>query len=177
MAYHKISCNTCLSLVSLFYAMDMSQTVREAIVWHLTKCDRCLEAYTHYEHNHPEYSRVGINKIIKDLRKNMNIGTYGSDVKDVTDNITSSFSSDSNTDGDHFNPTKWEDAAVAFDIETLMNLKFFRDLINSYDYSKSHSDLDYSEFYKFVAKKITQKIDLLECCWKKEPVEHIVTNS
>ena len=54
-----------------------------------------------------------------------------------------------------------------------MNLKFFRDLIMSYEYKKSIEDIDYSEFYKYMANKISKRVDLLEACLRKE----YVTNS
>lgn len=170
---NKINCSTCLALVSLFYSGAMSATVREAIIYHLLKCDKCLDKYESYEHNHPEFKDVNVKSVIKSLRKNLQVS------KDFTDSlasgieIMSSFTQDSNTDGIDFNPTKWQDAASKFDIETLMNLKFFRDLIMSYEYKKSIEDIDYSEFYKYMASKIGKRVDLLEACLRKE----YVTNS
>lgn len=174
---NKVNCNTCLSLVSLFYSPAMSATVREAIVAHLVKCNKCLERYADYESKHPEYKDVQIEKIIKAIRKNKDSYDMIEEAVDEIE-ITSLTYFDSNTDGNHFNPTKWQDSARLFDIETLMNLKVFRDLINSYDYNRTNTDLDYSGFYKHITKKLAQQVDLLEACFYKETVEHsTVTNS
>lgn len=170
MATHKINCNVCKSLVSLFYNKSMSKTVRSAIIGHLAKCDDCLNHYDNYESNHPEVVQLGIKKLIKKLRQDIDLGSMDG-LDEFNDNIaeiTSSYTVDSNADGSHFNPTKWQDAASTFDIETLMNLKAFRDLINTYDYDKTYADLDYSKFYKHITKKITKKIDFLEACILKE---------
>ncbi len=175
MAKQKVSCNTCAVLVSVFYSSKMTAVVREVIIQHLMTCDKCLQKYIDYEKKHPSFGNVDIKHVIEELRENIDDSSMVSDSNksDLVTEITSSFSSDSNTDGEFFNPTKWQDAAGRFDIETLMNLKTFRDLINSHDYQKSHSDLDYSDFYKYVTKKIAKHIDLLEACLLKE----CVTNS
>lgn len=170
---HRINCNTCLALVSLFYSSRMSAVVREAIVCHLIKCDKCLQRYQDYEVNHPEFKVVNIKTAIKKLREELEDKESVNDSIDAVIKVTSSYTVDSNEDSSHFNPTKWQDAAASFDIETLMNLKFFRDLINSYDYDKANRNLDYSDFYKYISKKITKRIDLLEACLRKE----YVTNS
>lgn len=170
---NKINCNTCLALVSLFYSSAMSSAVREAIIYHLIKCDKCLARYVDYESKHEEYKNIKIKAVISLLRKNLEDLDVTCDNLLANIEITSSFSQDSNSDGSHFNPTKWQDAAATFDIETLMNLKFFRDLISSYDYTKSYSDIDYSGFYKHISRKIAKRVDLLEVCFRKE----YVTNS
>lgn len=170
---NKINCNTCLALVSLFYSNAMSDTVREAIIYHLVKCDKCLDKYVDYETKHEEYKDIKIKSVILLLRKNLDDLDITCNNLFTNININSSFNQDSNSDGKHFNPTKWQDAAATFDIETLMNLKFFRDLINSYDYTKSYNDIDYSGFYKHISRKIAKRVDLLEVCLRKE----CVTNS
>lgn len=123
---NKINCNTCLALVSLFYSSKMSMVVREAIIYHLIKCDKCLERYVSYENNHPEYEDIKVKDVIIKLRKELlsDNEQFTSDFTDAVE-VTSSYDLDSNTDNSHFNPTKWQDAAATFDIETLMNLKFF----------------------------------------------------
>lgn len=172
MAHHnKINCNTCLALVSLFYSSGMSNAVRSAIVYHLIKCDKCLDRYNDYENKHPEFQSVSVKKLIKYLRTNIDESDEMTDSLEDLMEVTSSYTCDSNTDGEHFNPTKWQDAAATFDIETLMNLKFFRDLINSYDYNKVHSDFDYSGFYRYLARKVAKHIDHLEGCLRKDQQE------
>lgn len=167
---HKINCNTCLALVSLFYSSSMSAIVREAIVCHLIKCNKCLQRYANYEANHPEFKKVDVVAVIKKLREELEDKESVDDSIDSAIEITSSYTIDSNEDSSHFNPTKWQDAATNFDIEALMNLKFFRDLINSYDYDKANRNLDYSDFYKYISRKITKRVDLLEACLRKEYV-------
>lgn len=171
--HNKINCNTCLALVSLFYSNAMSEAVREAIVYHLIKCDKCLSKYVDYESKHEEYEDVKIESVIHLLRKNLDDLDAICDDLSTNIKITSSYSNDSNSSGEYFNPSKWQDAAATFDIEMLMNLKFFRDLINSYDYTKSYNDIDYSGFYKHISRKIAKRVDLLEVCLRKE----CVTNS
>ena len=167
---YKINCNTCLSLVSLFFSSGMSNTVRQAIVSHLVKCDRCLNWYDGYEKTHKDTTPdLKIKELILELRSNLDDANSLSDTLE----IISSTTMDSNTDGNHFNPTKWTDAALNYDIEMLMNLKVFRDLINSYGNDTIDKNLDFSEFYKYITNKYAKRIDLLELCLRKE----IVTNS
>lgn len=174
--YHKINCNTCVALVTLFYSQGMSATVRSAIVYHLIKCDKCLRKYADFEANHEEYREVNIKKVILYLRKNMEetdslVEDINEDIK-KTPAITASFSSDSNSDGEHFNPTKWQDAVDFFDVETLMNLKCFRDLINTYNFRADTGDKDYSLFYRYVAAKMAKRVDLFEACLRKDVVNN-----
>lgn len=164
---HKINCNTCAALVSLFYSSSMSATVREAIICHLVRCNKCLEKYANYENNHKEFQKIKIKEAIQDIRDN----DPDIDIDNIKIIATSNF--DSDTDGTSFNPTRWSDAASRYDIEMLMNLKVFRDLINSYGNDTIDKNLDFSEFYKYITNKYAKRIDLLELCLRKE----IVINS
>ncbi len=168
---HRINCNTCRALVSLFFSSGMTNTVRQAIISHLTKCNNCLDRYDTYEKAHKDtLPNIKVKELILELRSNL----------DDVDNslsaleIISSSTFDSNTDKSHFNPTKWYDAASNYDIEMLMNLKVFRDLIGSYELGVQDKDLDYSEFYKYITQKMAKRIDMLEASYLKES---IVTSS
>ena len=49
-----------------------------------------------------------------------------------------------------------------------MQVQAFRDFAIEYDPKYDSGNTDFGEFYKFITKKICQKIDLLERCLDKE---------
>ena len=67
-----------------------------------------------------------------------------------------------------YSTDRWTHAAKCYDVEELMNVRAFREFSIEYDPKYDSGNVDMGEFYKFMTKKICQKIDLLERCLDKE---------
>ena len=153
------SCSMVLSMKKIFFGTGVNKIVEDKIIRHLLTCKECRRIYT-------EYAReIGYKKF--------NLITYAIQFcegnKDYLDSETRRYLEEVRDN----KPLRvlarpYTHAVEVFDINKLMQLKFFRDLCNEYN---SPGQLDYSGFMKYIAKKWAKYVDHLEECLLKEAYE------
>lgn len=149
------SCDMVLSHRKQFFSIGLNRNVEDKIIAHCLTCPKCKKEYEKYA---------------KDLGyKNFNVTRYALSFatrnKDMEDSETIIFLNQLNDETDlRVLNNQWTEAAKDFNIEYLMNLKMFRDLMLEY---KSPTKEDYSEFFKYITLKNAKYIDHLEQCLLK----------
>lgn len=161
-----ISCDSCKERVTEFFRKELTPEAYELCLIHMVGCDACYKFYARYakEKGHSfdlakrlikfSNERKGLvsprtpNRI-QELKKKTN--------KKIAGTFTSSCTQD-----------RWTRAAIRYDVGELMQVQAFRDFAIEYNSEYDSGNPDFGEFYKFIIKKICQKIDLLERCLDKE---------
>lgn len=161
-----ISCDSCRERVAEFFRKELTPEAYELCLIHMVGCDSCHKFYARYA-KEKGYSFDLAKRLIKfsnernglvsprtpnriqELKKKAN--------KKTTEAFTSSCTQD-----------RWTRAAIRYDVGELIQVKAFRDFAIEYDPKYDSGNTDFGEFYKFITKKICQKIDLLERCLDKE---------
>lgn len=165
-----MDCKTVEYCVTAFFDNNIDVQLRYEIVCHLLKCAKCYHLYDEYakdEHIHfdivREVSRVEMLKrdevpegdaiYITKRKGNQNIefkapAIYKKRIQE--DSID-----------------RWMTAHKRNDYSELMNLKAVRDIYNAENKTKDYGD-NKRDFVNFLTKKICQKIDFLEKCFKLE---------
>lgn len=161
-----ISCDSCRERVAEFFRKELTPEAYELCLIHMVGCDSCHKFYARYA-KEKGYSFDLAKRLIKfsnernglvsprtpnriqELKKKAN--------KKTTGTFTSSCIQD-----------RWTRAAIRYDVGELMQVQAFRDFAIEYNPKYDSGNTDFGEFYKFITKKICQKIDLLERCLDKE---------
>lgn len=158
------SCDMVLSYRKQFFSIGLNKNIEDKIVAHCLSCPKCRKEYEKYA---------------KDLGfKNFNVMKYAISFmnrnKGMEDSETILFLKQTQDETDlRVLNNQWTEAAKDFNIEYLMNLKMFRDLILEY---QSPTQEDYSEFFKYITLKNAKYIDHLEQCLLKTDKENKVKN-
>lgn len=158
-----ISCEQCRERVKEFFNKELSPEVYEMCLIHMVGCDSCHKLYVKYA-KEKGYSFDLAKRLIKWSNKRDGLVSPRTpnrllELKEKKKNA--------NTKTSH-SKDRWTHAAKQYDIEELMNVQAFRDFAVEYDPKYDKGDTDMGEFYKFMTKKICQRIDLLERCLDKE---------
>ena len=149
-------CSLVMSFKKKFFTGSIPPGIEDKLIQHLLNCKECNAAYIDYAKS------IGIKnfrvdryalKFYKSHSPEECPCVYKELMKIKDEKVAEALSQ------------KWTRAAIDFNITQLMQMKAFRDLSMEYD---SPTLMDYSDFYKFIAKKIAQKIDHLEVCLFKE---------
>lgn len=176
----KINCSMVCSLVHRFFDKSLKLTVRDLVLNHLLSCPVCLEKYKDFskkngygdfepledifklakEYDQSEEIRNIIDKEVGELTKEYDQSeeirnTIDKEVGELTKEIPAG------------SQDKWYQIASQYDIEKLLSLQSFRDLISEYKVDEDLGDIDYTEYYKYIIIKIAQKVDHLEHCLTK----------
>lgn len=165
-----ISCEQCKERVKEFFNKELTPEVYELCLIHMVGCDNCHRFYARYA-KEKGYDFDLAKRLIKwsnkrdglvsprtpdriqELKKKTN--------KKTTGKFTSSCTHD-----------RWTRAAIRYDVAELMQVQAFRDFAIEYDPKYDAGKTDFGEFYKFITKKICQKIDLLERCLDMEVAQN-----
>ena len=156
-----ISCEQCKERVKEFFDKELTPEVYEMCLIHMVGCDSCHRFYTNYA-KQKGYSFDLARRLIKWSNKRDGLVSPRTpnrllELKEKKKDTKNSYSTD-----------RWTHAAKCYDVEELMNVRAFREFSIEYDPKYDSGDVDMGEFYKFMTKKICQKIDLLERCLDKE---------
>lgn len=168
-----IPCSACKERMEAFFKRECTKEAYELILLHLVECDKCHSEYAQYAKGiniHFDLAR----EIIKwyNHRDGLVAPTEGgkhmekikklSDAKKKNNNEGKGRTSCAN------NRDFWTRAATRYDVAELLDLQCFRDFHLEYVDSEDDGETDYGEFYKFLIKKLAQKIDFLEICLSKD---------
>lgn len=141
-----ISCDSCRERVKEFFNKELTPEAYELCLVHMVGCDSCHQFYARYA-KEKGFQFDLAKRLIK----------FSNEIKKKSGKFTSSCTQD-----------RWTRAAIRYDVGELMQVQAFRDFAIEYDPEYDSGNTDFGEFYKFITKKICQKIDLLERCLDKE---------
>lgn len=158
-----ISCEQCRERIKEFFNKELSPEVYEMCLIHMVGCDNCHRLYVKYA-KEKGYSFDLAKRLIKWSNKRDGLVSPRTpnrllELKERKKSLSTKTS---------YSKDKWTYAAKRYDIEELMNVQAFRDFAMEYDPKYDSGNIDMGEFYKFMTKKICQRIDLLERCLDKE---------
>lgn len=159
----KINCSMCLTFVKPFFSNDLSPTVRDHVLAHLLACPNCAKKFVSYA------KEIGL-KQWKVVDAAMDFITKKDKYHNARNLIhTQEELSHLGLDKEMEIRSKvWTRAANMMDMEKLMQMKSFRDLMQEDVTYRQDEMLDYYEFGKFLALKLAQKVDHLEECYLKK---------
>ena len=165
-----MDCKTVEYCVTAFFEDNIDVQLRYEVVCHLLKCAECYHKYEEYAKNEKlhfdivrEVSRVEM------MRKNeipMGGAIYITKRKDYQ-NIELKAPAIHRKDSKDDSPDRWMNAHKHHDYSELMNVKAIRDIYNTENKTKDYGD-NKKDFVDFLTKKVCQKIDFLEKCFKIE---------
>ena len=155
----KINCSMVCSLVHRFFDKSLKPTVRDLVLNHLLSCPVCLEKYKDFS----KRNNFGDFDPLDDIFKLAKEYDQSEEIRDAIDKKVDELTKDMPTGSQD----KWYQIASQYDIEKLLSLQSFRDLISEYKSDEDLGDIDYTEYYKYIIIKIAQKVDHLEYCLTK----------
>lgn len=161
-----ISCDSCKERVAEFFRKELTPEVYELCLIHMVGCDACHKFYARYA-KEKGYSFDLAKRLIKFSNERKGLASPRTpdriqELKKKTNKKTTGIFTSSCTQD------RWTRAAIRYDVGELMQVQAFRDFAIEYDPKYDNGNTDFGEFYKFITKKICQKIDLLERCLDKE---------
>lgn len=161
-----ISCEQCKERVAEFFRKELTAEVYEMCLIHMVGCDNCHKFYSRYARE-KGYTFDLAQRLIKFSNKRRDLVSPRTPdrmqelKKKANKKTVGQFSSSCLHD-------RWTRAAIRYDVSELMQVQAFRDFAIEYDPKYDSGSTDFGDFYKFITKKICQKIDLLERCLDKE---------
>ena len=158
-----ISCDSCRERVKDFFNKELTPEAYELCLVHMVGCDSCHRFYARYAKEKGFQFDLAKRLIKFSNERNGLVSPRTPDrIKKLQDKKKSGkFTSSCTQD-------RWTRAAIRYDVGELMQVQAFRDFAIEYDPKYDSGNTDFGEFYKFITKKICQKIDLLERCLDKE---------
>lgn len=166
-----MDCKTTEYYVSAFFDDNIDIKLRYEIVYHLLRCAKCYQIYDVYAKDIGlhfdivrEASRVQLewqddipkgDAIYMTKRKTSSIIEFKKPIVKKKDNPQRDA------------VDRWTTAHKLNDYSELMNIKAVRDIYNTENKSKDYGD-NKKGFVDFLTKKVCQKIDFLEKCYKIE---------
>lgn len=159
-----ISCEQCKERVKEFFNKELTPEVYELCLIHMVGCDDCNKFYTKYA-KEKGFSFDLAKRLIKwsNKRDGLVSPRTPNRIKELQNKTKKSGTFTSSCTKD-----RWTRAAIRYDVGELMHVQAFRDFAIEYDPEHDSGNTDFGEFYKFITKKICQKIDLLERCLDME---------
>lgn len=156
----KLSCKECRKWCDAFFFGETEDVISNLIIVHILTCPECCEYYKKFA------SDCGFEwNIMDDLDLNKFAASFD---EDTVQRIEDSIKDFEDTRQEEFVPDKWQQYTKEYNIENLIKMKAFKDLLLEYSSSIDNGDIDYTEYYKYITMKNAQKIDHLECCLRKE---------
>lgn len=156
-----ISCDSCRERVAEFFRKELTPEVYELCLIHMVGCDSCHKFYVKYA-KEKGYSFDLAKRLIKFSNQRKDL------VSPRTPDRIKKMTKKSGTMTSICKQDRWTRAAIRYDVSELMQVQAFRDFAIEYDPKYDKGDTDYGDFYKFITKKICQKIDFLENCLDRE---------
>ncbi|MCM1324171.1 MAG: hypothetical protein NC218_08410 [Acetobacter sp.] len=144
-----ISCTTARHFAEAYIRGELSNKLHDEITDHITACKKCFNFYVETARDLGEIMIVdhSDSRKIKE-EKSKPVAKINRGVYNLYDT--------------------WVDAAKATDLSLLMQLKAVRDSVTeNYDVPEGESEI-FRDFGMFIIKKICQKIDHLNACYKLE---------
>lgn len=160
-----IDCNITSIFCQKFFNNDLKTKLKDMVFAHVLECQKCQNKYSNYARE------IGLKgwtpheaafKFISEL----SLEDYERYTK-TRDILIDTYK----YSHDDFVKSNWVDKVEEYKVEELLQLQPFRDLINEYNNKVDKGDVDYVPYYKHIMKKIAQKIDHLEECYKKDTEE------
>lgn len=146
-----ISCATVRHFAPAFLRDELSNKLHDEIVDHIIVCEKCFKYIVTLA------SKMGCTAIIE--KSNKISSQAETPIKKEVPSIAKGVYNLYDT---------WTDASKACDLSVLMQLKAVRDSVTEkYDVDENEEET-FRNFGLFVIKKICQKIDHLETCYKLE---------
>lgn len=156
----KINCSMVCSLVHRFFDKNLKLTVRDLVLNHLLSCPICLEKYKDFS----KRNGYGDFDPLYDIFEMANKYDQSEEIRSTIDRKVNELTKEM-PEGIQ---DKWYHIASQYDIEKLLSLQSFRDLISEYRADEDLGDIDYTEYYKYIIIRIAQKVDHLEYCLTKD---------
>lgn len=156
----KIGCHTVELCRAAFFNGVLSSNVRSMIVEHLVACQSCLKYYCSYakQNEITAFLDSRFKKCITttDLRAEINTA-YEEAIEQLRGKgeVTGEFA-------------HWVDYIESDSYIKVLQVKSVRDFVKEYNHDFDDGNTDYEKWAKFMAKKMCQKVDFLEDCFKKE---------
>lgn len=146
-----ISCSTVRHFAEAFVKDELSNKLHDEIVDHIIGCEKCFNYIVTIA------KKLGCTAIIEKSTETLSLvePTPKKDVPTISKGVYNLYDT-------------WTDASKACDLSVLMQLKAVRDSVTEkYEVPEGESEI-FRKFGLFIIKKICQKIDHLETCYKLE---------
>lgn len=177
----KVDCKYAKSCMKQFWQGTLGGFIHDEIVIHIINCDDCFVDYIYSAVADFNYSLSEVLSKMKPAREKI-AEEYKEDLELLFEDITEEFkimacdtlpktstSKESITEKLRVieSPDCFMTYFSTYDIQGLLMLRSFKDLCYEFDSEKPLSDDNpKSKFYKFLTKKICQRVDFLEKCYK-----------
>ena len=150
---NQLTCDNCKDSLKDFFMGFLKPKEHIEVLYHLTICEECHRHYMKYA------SEIGFSfNLTKEV-----LSIYFRYLHSEQDYLTELISLGYDKYLEHY----WSDIASQFDLTELLRVQAIKDFSKEYNDRYDDGETDYYPFYKFLTKKICQKIDHLERCFKK----------
>lgn len=175
----KMTCQFAKGCMKQFWQGTLGDFIHDEIVLHLLICDDCFVDYIYEAIQEFHYGAEDVIERIRPKRKRIK-EDFEDEIEELIEDIRVEFriaGEDScrnttpvETFPEKLKPIKTPELFMeyydTFDLQGLLMLRSFKDLCNEFNSEKPLSDDNpKSKFYKFLTKKICQRVDFLEKCY------------
>ena len=176
----EIECAFAKSCIKQFWQGTLGGFIHDEIVLHLLICDDCFVDYIYSAVTEFNYGIDDIIAKVKPLRETV-AEKYKDELLELIEDIKvelkiAAMDMPPKTAVIDTEPAKLKPIVIqncfmnyfsTFDLQGLLMLRSFKDLCNEFNSEKPFNDDNpKSKFYKFLTKKICQRVDFLEKCYK-----------